>query len=300
MDEMFRINNFAQGIRMPCRALLEKRKKHYTPISSVPNWYEYYSRIADRSVITGFVRSDFSLDLDLKGNALSSTQATEYWMHLRFATETSTMPLTILSALEDCLSDLAHRESLLVHVLGANLREAMNMVVFEELLHILPALRHLHFVLIGPDSLLPLEQTRGSGNSIVYECCPNCISEGCTRSSSGFTGLYHNYGKTAQYQKPDLAVLFHSGRSQDQIESWAPTTRFLVDSETLTLCTSQVLREATEEVQELQKLRANIVKRPEINKWQSLIPQLELISPVEHDVHYLNYYRYIFQGKVKA
>ena len=114
---------------------------------------------------------------------------------------------------------------------------------------------------------------------------------------TAFQGGYHEYAHRPAYAKPDMAILFHSGRSQANVEAWKPTTEFLVSSSTLTLCTTYTEREAREEVEELLELDARLILRPEINKWQGLAPLPELVEGPEHGAYYNNYYRYIFQGR---
>lgn len=111
-----------------------------------------------------------------------------------------------------------------------------------------------------------------------------------------YRGLYHDYVQTNEYKKPSMAVLFHSGRSQEEEGSWVPTTRFLVASNILTLCTTYTKREADEEVAELDSLKARMVIRPQENKWRSLVPIPDYLEGPEHTMFYLNYYAYLFQG----
>ena len=112
-----------------------------------------------------------------------------------------------------------------------------------------------------------------------------------------YVGLYHDYTEQSYYQKPDLAVLLYSGRSQSEVESWAPTTRLLVDSGTLTLCTTWTKREAQEEEAELDQPGVRFIIRPEENKWWSLVPIPDFLEGADDEVYYANYYRYIFQER---
>jgi mitochondrial splicing suppressor protein 51 len=70
-----------------------------------------------------------------------------------------------------------------------------------------------------------------------------------------------------------------------------------VESGTLTLCTTFTHREAREEVDELDRLGARFVRRPEVNKWKSLVPHLQLLEDEEHAILYHDYYAYVFQGR---
>jgi splicing suppressor protein 51 len=205
--------------------------------------------------------------------------------------------MTILACLEDTLPDLQSRSELTIHLVGASSREVADIVLFEELLHLLPELRHISIVLAGPEA--PGEEGDGNAGSelVEMECCAACTTQGRRRTCRLFRGVYDAFGRSEVYQKPDLAVLFHSGRSQKEVESWRPTTRFLVDNAILTLCTTYTEREAVEEVAELDQWGVNVVVRPEVNKWRALVPIPKWWEGMEHDVFFVNYWRYVFRGR---
>lgn len=111
--------------------------------------------------------------------------------------------------------------------------------------------------------------------------------------------MYHDFAKIEKYAKPDLAVLFHSGRTQFEVESWAPTLRYLVDQGIVTVCTTYTKREAVEEVIQLKRgLGVRMIRRVEENRWKSLVPLLETGDGAKHSVYYGDYYWYMFRGKV--
>ena len=246
--------------------------------------------------MTGCIRPDFTLDMSMLGRPQGPDDAPmmEYFLNtLKSATSTSTMPLTVLTALEDTHPQLSSMQRLTIHIVGATGREALNLMIFEEIVHLLPSLKHLYTVLIGPKL-----GADNSGQEVEMECCPECTSQGRRRTFSSHHSLYHEYAASAAYAKPDLAVLFHSGRSQEEKASWAPTTRYLVDSGTCTLCTTYTKEEQEQEVAELKSMDAKFVVEPEVNRWKSLTPIPDFMVSPEHSVYYLNYYRYVFQGKM--
>lgn len=220
-------------------------------------------------------------------------------MFFLVATDTMTIPLTIIAALEESIPDISTRKRLEIHLVGATGREAQQLVLFEEFLHLLPKLETLKLVLIGPSTFFG-DGKRDSDPDceLKLECCPTCNSHNRERTVSMRQMLYHDYAQTPNFQKPDMAVLFHSGRSQEEEEAWLPTTAWLVDSGTLTLCTTYNNREATEEVDELDQLGVKFIKRPEVNIWKSLVPYPEFLAVEEDDgFYYMNHFRYIFKGK---
>lgn len=270
----------------------------YRPLSSVTNWRDFYIEISDKAEVLGpYLDQSFNIESSIIAGVSADLRASMKKTALFFfvSTDTMTMPLTILSALEDSVKDLATQKSLTLHIVGADAREAQQSVLFEELLHLLPSLQSLKILLVGPESYFANGE---ESKEEEMECCPACKSSGRKRTLQTYEGLYHTYATSAKYQKPDMAVLFHSGRSQDEEEAWLPTTAWLVDSGTLTLCTTFNKREAIEEVEELDQLGVKFIKRPEVNTWRGLIPYPEFMSQEEEDrYYYMNGHRYIFKGK---
>ena len=132
------------------------------------------------------------------------------------------------------------------------------------------------------------------------ECCSTCTARGRRRTVKLFRGVYDAFGRSHGYIKPDMAVLLHSGRSQKEIDSWKPTTRFLVDKGILTLCTTYTEREAREEVKELEDWGVKMVVGPEVNRWRSLVPILGGWDGKEGEIFYVGFWRYVFGGRAEA
>lgn len=263
-----------------------KLRYQYRPLSSAKSWLEYYTRISDKRHIGTFIDADFGL----RSRAYNDVTRSK-WLNLLLSTDSLTIPLTVLAGLEEAVPDLLDSRTVSIHLIGAAGKEFRSLKLFEEILHLLPSMKHLKIALIGPES------PAGFDSDIDLDCCSTCTRHGRRRTVTSFQGGYQDYKDTAQYCKPDLAVLFHSGRSQANVESWAPTTRFLVDSATRTLCTTYTEREANEEAAELVRLGARFLIKPEVNKWRGLVPLPELLEGPEHGVYYNDYYRYIFEGR---
>lgn len=217
-------------------------------------------------------------------------------MYHVLATDTLTMPVSIVAVLEESRQGLVTKVTISEHLIGAAGKELTNLMMFEEILHLLPSLKYLRMTLVGagdadqPDCKL--------SHKIECNCCPACLRRGRARTAELYQGAYHDYVKTSQYKKPDIAVLFHSGRTQEAEAFWRPTSRFLVESDTLTLYTAYNESEAMEEAAELASLGAHFVVHPEVNKWKSLVPALDFMEGSEHREFYHNFYRYVFQGRM--
>lgn len=267
-----------------------------TVLSNAAGWQDYFRMVSSKRDIPSFIARDFSFDLPDSGP--DKDTAHERWRHLLLATDSLSMPLTIVGALEDTSADLEWSQTLILHIVGAAGKEFRSLNLLEEILHLLPSIKHLKVVLIGPES--PGEsagQTGDRDQDIDLACCSTCSDDGRRRTVTSFQGGYHEYAQRSAYCKPDLAVLFHSGRSQAHVEAWKPSTHFLVDSGTRTLCTTYTEREAREEAAELDDLGARFLLRPDVNKWRGLAPLPELLEGPEHSAYYNNYYRYIFKGR---
>ncbi|KXT06334.1 hypothetical protein AC578_9166 [Pseudocercospora eumusae] len=271
--EIYGTVSFIQTVGDPCEL------DEYRPLSSYDSWPDFFMTVPMRA-----------LQADDDDNP-------EYFAIS--ATEGSTISMTIVAALEAAIPNIVDKQAITLHILGATSRESSYMLLLEDLLHLLPRLKHIHVVLCGPNAFGPISQPpREIGQDLEMYCCPECTGKGRRRSMAFFKGFYHEYArKSTSFKKPDLAVLFNSGRSQDAVESWAPTTRYLVDSGINTVCTTYTEREAMEEVAELENLHAMFVLRPEVNKWRGLVPWPELMEGKEHSAWYQNYYWYIFRGK---
>jgi splicing suppressor protein 51 len=300
--EKYCILHFEQSGQAQCRAPIETPRSEYRALSSASNWIEYLAEISDKDFLQLFSGQEISL-LNIHQwkypEALKESErhdAKRLLMYHLLATDTLTMPVSIVAALEDSRGDLVTQETISVHLVGADAKEHLNLMMFEEILHLLPSLKHLKLTLIGPAKIE--HPGHELGQEIQCNVCETCSQAGRTRTAARYKGLYHDFAKMSEYRKPDIAVLFHSGRTQEAEESWRLTTRFLIESGILTLCTTYNIGEATEEVAELDSLGARLVVRPEINKWKSLVPLPDFNEGPEHGLFYHNLYRYVFQGRV--
>jgi splicing suppressor protein 51 len=253
-------------------------KSTYTPLSSAGSWYEYYTHISDKQMITGLLSPDLK---PLAGNAEMASALTA-------ATDKSTMILTIIAALEAVFSDLSTKSTINLHLIGATGKELDALMLFEEMLHLLPLLDELHCAFVG----LEMPTPQNLGETLVLDCCPGCTEAGRIRSVEMWKGAYHDYIKTGNYSKPDLAVAFHTGHSQEMIEEWTPTIKYLVNADHCTVFTTFNEKEMMEETEILKGLGARFLVRGEKNKWKGMKPMLEVIEEIENSVYYNNQYWY--------
>ncbi|KAF2687060.1 hypothetical protein K458DRAFT_476021 [Lentithecium fluviatile CBS 122367] len=298
--EEFRISFFedtGKASPVTCTQFPRKTRKL---LMEAAGWYDYFVNISDKPQITDIIKPDFSglADVVMKvGTAKEMEDQERMRMFLLCATDNLTMPLTIVSALEDGSWD---QPALHLHIVGATTRELVALGNFEEILHLVPGLRSLHITAAGP-GLAGGDLGQGGSPFLPktsLDCCPACKADGRTRSISIYQGLYHDFEKTSNYDKPDLTVLFNSGwiDGEDAESDWAPTIQLLVNSDVPALFTTYNEGEVQNETRRLREMGAKFLVEPGVNKWRGLVPAPEFIDE-EYGMWYQNAYRYVIQGK---
>jgi splicing suppressor protein 51 len=211
--------------------------------------------------------------------------------YCRVITNTLSLPLTILSALERFYTrDQLHSiDDMVIHLIGANQYELLALMTFEEIMHVLPNIKTLQLVMIG------LEMT-SRNNGFPLQCCPRCTDKNRKRICSMYPVTYHDFAISLDYNQPHLAVGFNTGLYEDDTELWKPTIECLLDKNLPCSFTSYSKEEATEDVKILKDLGAKVLTGAKENKWRSNMP---LIEPQAVDkFYYNNYYRTLFQGRI--
>ncbi|KAL2072860.1 hypothetical protein VTL71DRAFT_12203 [Oculimacula yallundae] len=263
----------------------------YRPLSSISTWIDYFTLLSDKSsLVSGKVTPD------LKPLGTGNEQISNA---LIAASDKNTMMLTILAALEVVFQDdLATKDSLTLHILGATATELDALMLFEELLHLLPNLKTLHCVFIGPQLPNPLY----GDERVVLDCCPVCTNQTRKRSMSMFQGTYHEYIASHPFTQehnstPDLAVAFHSGHSQEAQLEWEPTIKLLAEARFPTLFTTYNEKEMREETEGLARMGAGFSKEGERNQWMGMRMLLDPLEESEGSVYANNMFWYVVQGR---
>lgn len=270
---------------MPVILCTEAPRDLYLPISGATGWHDYYARISGNQHFASAITPDIQ-------PATEDPMASMLVSLMRLASATSAMPLTILAALETLCPDISTKTSIKLHFIGAASREFVALMVFEELLHLLPALKDLELTFVGFDiPRRPKEES--SPGRVKLECCPTCTSRGRTRSMALWRGACHDYLKQDSYDTTDLAVAFHTGFSQEMKNEWLPTVLNLATAPHPTLFTSYNETEMEEETTSLRNLGASFKLPDEVNRWKSLCPMLEVMEEQESKVYFLHGYQYI-------
>ncbi|KAJ7464249.1 hypothetical protein B0H11DRAFT_1870609 [Mycena galericulata] len=192
---------------------------------------------------------------------------------IRLASDTLSRAMTILYALEKLNDDdgWTRRDTLTIHIIGANIKEISLGPTFEEILHRLPKVKTLKLLLCGPD--LP---GRHLSRTITVEsaCCPECKQLRRKRIHEHAPYTYHELvqKKGSEFEKPDLCIAFNSGASQVSMHTWPATFQVLVERRIPSLFTSYNREEAELEAALLRAAGATLHSAlgPTRNPWGSI------------------------------
>ena len=134
-------------------------------------------------------------------------------LQLRLATEQSTMPLTLLAALEACYPDIAQNDRLNIHIVGAG-RDKFYSSRLLKRSYTDYRQRKCSISLASPqkDGQFP----QGRMISDIFFEREAYESRGWEYSVTLYQNLYQKYANNLHYKRPDLAILFHSGQSQEE------------------------------------------------------------------------------------
>jgi len=238
----------------------------------------------------GGFRSKMNRDLKYLSNDPKERELVEY---LRCGTNTTTIQLTLIAAMEVTIPNVNTRGSINLHIIGAAGPEFASVPAFEELLHFLPSLKTLHLSFVGLNvSEHPTNDTK-SQNRYTLQCCTACTKMGRSVSITTWRGPYHAYANTEFYKTPDLAAAFPSGFSVDEQADWLPTIDYLAHAPHPTLFTAARYFEINREIGVWKVLGAKFVKNAEVNKWKGMSPSLGVCGDTPNEVTYKNHWWYI-------
>lgn len=263
------------------------RKQHFS-LSSTTDWYDYYTRLSDM----GGFQSKMNRDLKYLSNDPKEREFVEY---IRCDTNSTTIQLTLIGALEAIIPNVNTRGSINLHIIGAAGAQFASIPTFEELLHLLPSLTALQLSFVGPNVSTNTE-IQNPQIPHTLQCCTTCTKIGRTISITTWRGPYHAYVDTEFYKMPDLAAAFHSGVSVDEQADWYPTIKYLARAPHPTLFTAARYFEIQGEMGVWKNLGAKFVKNAEVNKWKGMPPSL-VVGDKPNEVFYKNYWWYIVKQR---
>jgi splicing suppressor protein 51 len=215
------------------------------------------------------------------------------------------IPLTIVAALDrfglrSKYTDRTDKKDLAIHLIGAEVEFELMSVgfVYEEITHLLPGVKRLRIVFVGPSLNVENETVQ------EQECCPVCQEDERSRMfecrkyvSSCYLCLalsannpvsllyrrstYHDFMRKHKPSPPDLAVAFNSGMHEEP-EKWSHTLSVLLANRTPTVLTSYNAIEAADDARVVTRkagARVEWIWKEEPNKWKSGRDHFDVTSP---------------------
>ncbi|CAG8976286.1 hypothetical protein HYALB_00011771 [Hymenoscyphus albidus] len=261
-------------------------RKQYFPLSSTTDWYEYYTRLSDK----GGFKSKMNRKLRYLANDSKEREFVEY---MRCSTNTTTIQLTLIAALETIIPNMSTRSSINLHIIGAAGAEFSSLPAFEELLHLLPSLKPLQLSFVGLNVMEGPRDGTKTRNIHKLQCCTMCTKMGRSISITTWRGQYHAYVDTEGYKTPDLTAAFHSVFAIDEEADWYPTIKHLVHAPHPTVFAAARYFEIEREMRVWKSLGARFVKDAEVNKWKEISPSLTVCGVEPNEVIYQNNWWYI-------
>eukprot|EP00457_Paulinella_chromatophora_P006298 gb/GEZN01006316.1/.p1 GENE.gb/GEZN01006316.1/~~gb/GEZN01006316.1/.p1 ORF type:complete len:531 (-),score=37.96 gb/GEZN01006316.1/:87-1499(-) len=237
-----------------------------------------------------------------------------------FSTHLS-LPLTLLWAMsQPAVATLLKADtvsSLTVHFIGATASFELQFVEkYEEIMHLLPGLRVLNLVFVGPELPIPKQDPRTParviddlGMQLTYSLCGSC-PEGNEMRLFSFRSTYDHLiqrwekdSKQFDYRKADVLValnsgvhLFAKGSTQD---SWHSTLTLLAkqqDAGRPIIWTAYSKDEAILTAARLESYGARFLLAPQENPFRSLLPSREPTGLLSSPFYYHNGQVMLTQG----
>ncbi|XP_060653805.1 uncharacterized protein LOC132789649 [Drosophila nasuta] len=208
-------------------------------------------------------------------------------------TQISTGPLTAFYALKLC--DRLKAEQLTIHLVGAEMEFEVD--VFQKweifLLHILPAVKTLSVVFVGPE----LNSSKVSFEQLSkIKCCRLCRKAERTVEYYFENRLYHDYCALPSFKTPDLVCFFNAGlyRATGYAleDTWPDTIQAALNLKCPMVTTSYTKYEAPLDMKEFlnqSNRHLNVVLPPTTNPFGSEKPERNFISDDDAPLMFKNY-----------
>ncbi|XP_037089460.1 uncharacterized protein LOC119109811 [Pollicipes pollicipes] len=219
-------------------------------------------------------------------------------IELATLSENASYPLTLLYALQNIpVAEEAHisqRTELTVHVVGAEFAAECDSITKWDvfLLNVLPRLRRLHVVFVGPELEVP-----GSRPGVTEEdftCLP------CRAAGKSFTcefqpsTYYHTYCRSPQFRPPHAICAFNAGlyrtTGHERRDSWRETLPHLVPDGVPLVLTAYTMLECPQDVARIQQeQKVDVLLPPMKNPYRSTRPAQNFLNEHESPLIYKNH-----------
>ncbi|KAI8037939.1 hypothetical protein M5D96_009440 [Drosophila gunungcola] len=220
-------------------------------------------------------------------------------------TQVSTGPLTAWFALKLC-ERIRNCEELTLHLIGAEIEFEVDMLQKWELflLHIMPTVKILNVVFIGPElnpNNISFEQLRKSSEAREI-CCRLCRKAQRTVNYHFENGLYHDYCKEPHFLQPNLVCFFNSGLYRStgfaHEDTWPDTIQAALNIKCPIVVTSYTKYEAPLDMVHFinqSNRHLNVVLPPTTNPFSSEKPERNFISDDETPFMFKNFYCFVVE-----
>lgn len=185
-----------------------------------------------------------------------------------------TYPLSLMHGLN--LLHIDVKDKLIVHIVGAEAQETLNLQKWEILLHVYPQIKKLMIFFIGPFIDDPVKT----------EMCTSCTK---IFEYKFIRDLYHDFVKTSEYQKPDIVCTFNPGFYHSKAQPSFPWLKSLplLFKDAPWIMTSFNALEVQYDKDIILNVNPNLIFKATKNPFASLLPIRSLSDAV---VDYINYY----------
>jgi splicing suppressor protein 51 len=216
-------------------------------------------------------------------------------LNLTALTDIATCPLTVLFSLQNCNFSLKEIKFLTIHLVGAEMQfEIDNLRKWELLLlHLIPSLRIMKVVFVGPK----LNLDNAFLQRVDKNICRKCHTAGRKVVYDFWEGLYHDFFKSKDYKKPDLISAFNAGLYRlsdfEGKDTWSPSIEaMLKEPDIPVVITEYTEQEMPLDLQRIQSIvdSLEIIMSPARNPFASSKPSLNFFSDETVPVIFKNFY----------
>lgn len=214
----------------------------------------------------------------------------------------STIPLTALYSMQISYQDWKTVDTFVIHVIGAEFQfECINLHVWEKFfLHLLPNLKRLRLMFVGPELRLPTVPLKLLA---AVKMCPACKTSDRHVNVSFHPGkFYHDFCHSKQFMQPHLVCLFNPGLYRETgfegRDTWPETIREFCKMGVPVCVTSYTKHEIPQEMIRI-KSTADVetILEPRRNPYASIKPDRNFVSDDTAPLIYKNYYFAVVKGK---
>lgn len=272
--------------------------------------YQCYHGIIQPSIPDRVLQQYTPLTGEMKTFMLNINTVSEKslsWNRLNFVTLTdiATCPLTVLFCLQQCNFCLEDTKSLTIHLVGAEMQFEIDTLQKWELLllHLVPSLRILKVVFVGPQ----LETESGYIQTMgKNKACNKCNAKGRRVIYELWKTLYHDYLKCDAYHKPDFIFAFNAGLYRlsdfEGKDTWSSSIEAMFKEPDIPVAVTEYTdKELPFDIQRIQNIVGylEIIMPPAINPFASLKPSLNFLSEETIPVIFKNFHITILKrGKI--